>query len=119
MEATGVNRLICQSTAGVGDSRDLMPFLMKYLIVPLILRRAWADHEIQENYIKESQLKWTIVRPTALTNGGHTGSYQHGFKADNKKGEEDNRPNWSKDGQYIAFNRVKPDGSRIYIMTLK
>ena len=85
METTGVNRLICQSTTGVGDSRDLMPFLMKYLIVPLILRRAWADHENQENYIKESQLKWTIVRPTALTDGGHTGSYQHGFTADNKK----------------------------------
>ena len=85
METTGVNRLICQSTTGVGDSRDLMPFLVKYLIVPLILRRAWADHENQENYIKESQLKWTIVRPTALTDGGHTGSYQHGFTADNKK----------------------------------
>ena len=84
MEKTGVNRLICQSTAGVGDSRDLMPLLMKYLIVPFLLRRAWADHEIQENYIKESQLEWTIVRPTALTDGDHTGSYQHGFGVDNK-----------------------------------
>lgn len=37
----------------------------------------------------------------------------------NKKGEEDNRPNWSRDGQYIAFNKVNADGSRIYIMKLK
>lgn len=58
---------------------------MKYLIVPLLLRHAWADHESQENYIKESQLEWTIVRPTGLTDGGHTGSYQHGFTVDNKK----------------------------------
>ena len=84
MEKTGVKRFICQSTTGVGDSRDMMPFLMKHLIVPFFLRHAWADHEIQENHIKESQLEWIIVRPTALTDGGHTGSYQHGFTSDNR-----------------------------------
>ena len=84
MEKTGVKRFICQSSHGVGDSDDTLPFLMKYLIVPFILRRAFADHEIQENYIKESQLDWIIVRPVALTDGEHTGSYQHGFTADNK-----------------------------------
>ena len=84
MEKTGVKRFICQSSDGVGDSSDTLPFLMKYLIVPFILRRAFADHEIQENYIKESQLDWIIVRPVALTDGEHTGSYQHGFTADNK-----------------------------------
>jgi putative NADH-flavin reductase len=84
MEKTGVKRFICQSSDGVGDSRDTLPFLMKYLIVPFMLRRAFADHEIQENYIKESQLDWIIVRPVALTDGEHTGSYQHGYTADNK-----------------------------------
>jgi len=84
MEKTGVKRFICQSTAGVGDSSDTLPFLMKYLIVPFMLRRVWADHEIQEDYIKESQLDWIIVRPAALTDGERTGSYQHGFTADNK-----------------------------------
>jgi len=84
MEKTGVKRFICQSSDGVGDSRDTLPFLMKYLIVPFMLRRAFADHEIQENYIKESQLDWIIARPVALTDGEHTGSYQHGYTADNK-----------------------------------
>ena len=84
MEKTGVKRFICQSSGGVGDSSDTLPFLMKYLIVPFMLRRAFADHEIQENYIKESQLDWIIVRPAALTDGEHTGSYQHGYTADNK-----------------------------------
>ena len=84
MEKTGAKRFICQSSDGVGDTRDTLPFLMKYLIVPFILRRAFADHEIQENYIKESQLEWIIVRPVALTDGEHTGSYQHGYTADNK-----------------------------------
>ena len=84
MEKTGAKRFICQSSDGVGESRDTLPFLMKYLIVPFMLRRAFADHEIQENYIKESQLDWIIVRPAALTDGEHTGSYQHGYTADNK-----------------------------------
>ena len=53
MEKTGVKRFICQSSYGVGDSSDTLPFLMKYLIVPFILRRAFADHEIQENYIND------------------------------------------------------------------
>jgi len=84
MEKTGVKRFICQSSDGVGDSRDTLPFLMKYLIVPFMLRRAFADHEIQENYIKESQLDWIIVRPVALTDGEHTGSYKHGYTVDNE-----------------------------------
>ncbi len=84
MEKAGVKRFVCQSTAGFGDSRETLPFLMKYFIVPFILRRVWADHEIQENHIKASQLDWIIARPTALTDGEHTGSYQHGYTADNK-----------------------------------
>lgn len=84
MKKTGVKRFICQSSAGVGDSSDTLPFLMKYFIVPFILRRVWADHELQENYVKESQLDWIIARPAALTDGEHTGSYQHGYTSDNK-----------------------------------
>ena len=84
MEKTGIRRFICQSSYGVGDTSEMLPFLMKYLIVPFILHRAFADHEIQENYIKESQLDWIIARPAALTDGERTGSYQHGFTADNK-----------------------------------
>lgn len=84
MEKTGVRRLICQSSAGVGDSRDTLPFLYKYIIVPFILRRVFADHEIQETTIKESRLDWIIARPAALTDGEYTGSYQHGYTAANK-----------------------------------
>jgi len=49
----------------------------------LQLRKEFAAHEIQEIYIKESPLDWIIVRPAALTDGEHTGSYQHGYTADN------------------------------------
>lgn len=79
MQNTSVRRLICQSGLGCGDSYQLLPWYYKYLIFPLILRHVYADHEIQERYIRESKLDWTIVRPAALTNGVSKGSYWHGF----------------------------------------
>ncbi len=81
MQQTGVKRLVCQSGFGAGDSHDLLPFYYRYLIFPLILRNAYADHEQQEAIIRESSLDWVIVRPGSMTDGVHTGSYRHGFTA--------------------------------------
>ena len=79
MKKAGVERLVCQSSLGFGDSRDILPFHFKYILVPLVLKHAFADHESQEGLIKRSGLRWTIVRPANLTNGGFTGAYKHGF----------------------------------------
>jgi putative NADH-flavin reductase len=79
MTETGVKRLICLSVFGANDSRALLPFKYKALIVPLILRHIIADHEKQETYVTNSTLDWTLVRPGNFTKGGFTGSYRHGF----------------------------------------
>jgi putative NADH-flavin reductase len=79
MEKAGLRRFICQTTLGVGDSEGNLNFFWKYIMFGLILREAFADHVYQENYIKQSRLDWTIVRPAAFTNGEHTGVYRHGF----------------------------------------
>ena len=81
MQKLSVKRLVCLSAFGVGDSYELLPFYYKYLIIPLMLRYVYADHELQEKYIEQSQLDWTIVRAAALTNGGHTGEYLSGAAA--------------------------------------
>jgi len=78
MDKVGVRRFICQTSLGYGDSRNILPFHMKYIIVPFILRHAFLDHEAQENFIKQSQLDWIIVRPGNLTNGNRSGVYRHG-----------------------------------------
>lgn len=84
MDRTGVQRLICQSSLGVGDSRaNLGPFT-KHVIVGLFLRHAFADHERQEAVIRESSLKWTIVRPPHLLDTPRTGVYRHGFPPTDK-----------------------------------
>lgn len=80
MEASGVNRLICQTSLGYADSKEVLPWHMKYIIVPFILKNAFRDHELQEAVIKKSSLDWTIVRPGNMTNGKRTGKYQHGFE---------------------------------------
>lgn len=73
MRAEGITRLIVQSSFGVAESADLLPFVTKRLIVPLFLRNVFADHEGQEALVRASGLDWTIVRPGYLTDAPPTG----------------------------------------------
>lgn len=84
MEKTGVRRLVCQSSLGVGDSRENLNFFWKYIMFGMLLRQAYADHVAQEGHVMQSGLDWTIVRPGAFTDGPRTGAYRHGFAPDDK-----------------------------------
>ncbi|BAW10420.1 NAD(P)-dependent oxidoreductase [Nocardia seriolae] len=81
MDRTGVKRLICQSSLGVGDSRGNLNFVWKYVMFGMLLRQAYADHVQQEQYVLASDLDWTIVRPSAFTDGPTTGKYRRAFPA--------------------------------------
>ncbi|MGB0564061.1 MAG: NAD(P)-dependent oxidoreductase [Spirulinaceae cyanobacterium] len=85
MEKTGVRRLICQSTLGTGDSWGSLDFYWKYVMFGFLLRKVFADHELQESYVRQSNLDWTIVRPGAFVEGDRTGHYYHGFPATDKR----------------------------------
>ncbi len=84
MEQAGIRRFICQSSLGVGDSRGNLSIFWKYIMFGLLLRPAYADHASQENYVRQSHLDWTIVRPGAFTDGERTGQYRHGFSNTDK-----------------------------------
>ncbi|MEV5836223.1 SDR family oxidoreductase [Nocardia sp. NPDC052112] len=84
MNRTGVKRLICQTTLGVGDSEGNLNFLWKYVMFGMLLRAAYADHVEQEEYVRASKLDWTIVRPSAFTDGPRTEAYRRAFGADAK-----------------------------------
>jgi uncharacterized protein YbjT (DUF2867 family) len=75
MEQAGVSRLIVQSSLGAGDSGALMPAPLR-LIMKGVLAAPLADHNEQENAVNQSATKWTIVRPTGLTNKPGTGSWR-------------------------------------------
>ena len=79
LEKAGVKRFICQSTLGAGDSWGNLNFYWKYIMFGLILRKVFADHQIQEQYVRHSNLDWTIIRPGAFIEGTRTGKYRHGF----------------------------------------
>jgi putative NADH-flavin reductase len=81
MKAHGVKRLICQTTLGNGESRANLNFFWKYIMFGWFLKEVYLDHERQEEYVMNSGLDWTIVRPAAFTDGEKTGQYQHGFGA--------------------------------------
>lgn len=78
MEQHDVRRFVYQSSLGVGDSRKRVGFLIRYIIIPLVLRNAIADHEDKERIIQESNLDWVIVRPAGLRNKPRTGEYRTG-----------------------------------------
>lgn len=84
MKNNGIGRFICQTSLGFGDSKEVLPWHMKYLIVPFILKNAFKDHELQEKVITQSNLHWTIVRPGNMTNGKITKHYKHGFEPSEK-----------------------------------
>lgn len=79
MQRAGIRRFICQTTLGAGDSWGSLNFYWKYVMFGLLLRNVFADHERQEQNVRQSDLDWTIVRPGAFIEGDRTGQYRHGF----------------------------------------
>jgi len=75
MKTQSVNRLICVTGFGAGDSQASIGFLQR---VPfqIVFGRAYDDKSRQEKLIKESSLDWTIARPGVLFNGAQTGRYK-------------------------------------------
>jgi uncharacterized protein YbjT (DUF2867 family) len=69
MKALGVRRLVVLSAFGTGESRRLANFLLDKLVISLILKAPYQDHERQEKLVRESGLDWVIARPGRLTNG--------------------------------------------------
>jgi uncharacterized protein YbjT (DUF2867 family) len=69
MKAHGVKRLVVLSAWGTGESRKLANFFMDKLLISLLLKGPYEDHERQEALVRASDLDWVIARPTRLTNG--------------------------------------------------
>lgn len=75
MEQAGVARLVVQSSLGAGDSGALMPAPLR-LAMKGVLAAPLADHNDQEDAVIRSATRWTIVRPTGLTNKPATGAWR-------------------------------------------
>ena len=69
MPRKGISRLIAISAAGVGDSFEVTNLMMKFLITKSNLSVSYNDLERMESVLGTSDLNWTAIRPTTLTNG--------------------------------------------------
>jgi putative NADH-flavin reductase len=78
MEKTGARRLICVSAAGAFIAGDPhMNWLVK-MVLPRVFAKPFADTRRMEDVVGRSDLDWTMVRATRLTNGPGTGRYRVG-----------------------------------------
>jgi len=87
MKKSGVTRLICQTSLGYGDSKQILQntsFFFRRIIAPLLLKKTFDEHELQEHIIKQTNLNWIITRPGNMTNGKLTGNYKTGFHSNDR-----------------------------------
>jgi uncharacterized protein YbjT (DUF2867 family) len=74
MKKLGIKRIVAMSGMGAGDSMDQMPWIMRKLVLPLIMKDLLEDQNGLEQAIKESGVEeWIIVRPGRLSDGASTG----------------------------------------------
>lgn len=86
MNKNGTKRLVCLSAQGAGDSWNYMPDDFKKMIsADKILTASFKDHSIQEDYIKNSNLDWTIVRPTEIIQSEESRTYTVNKPTDKSK----------------------------------
>ncbi|MFV0253166.1 MAG: NAD(P)-dependent oxidoreductase [Beutenbergiaceae bacterium] len=73
MNRAGVRRLLVQSSLGIGDSHTRLNLITRYLVFPLLLAPAMADHRAQEAIVMDSGMDWTLLRPGYLSDGEPSG----------------------------------------------
>jgi uncharacterized protein YbjT (DUF2867 family) len=79
METHRVQRLVCETSLGIGDSAGRMGLYYTLFVIPLILPFYFWDKTRQERIIASSSVDWVIVRPGVLTNGAKRGRVRHGI----------------------------------------
>jgi putative NADH-flavin reductase len=78
LETHGVQRFVCETALGIGDSAGRMGVYYTFFVIPIILPFYFWDKTRQERLIAASGVNWVVVRPGALTNGAKRGRYRHG-----------------------------------------
>lgn len=66
MRKHGVRRLVVQSSYGVGDTRDSLPWVER-MFFSLLLKPQIADTEAQELEVRGSGVDWVLAQPVHLT----------------------------------------------------
>ena len=65
--------VVAISSLGVGDSKNDIPWFFK-VIVALLLKKVFADKEVQEELLQISPVQWVILRPSGLVDTPASGT---------------------------------------------
>lgn len=76
MKSAGLDRFLCITGMGAGDSRGHGGFVYDRLILPLLLGRIYTDKDRQEAVVRMSGLDWTLIRPSFLKSGEGRGRWR-------------------------------------------
>lgn len=76
MKSEGLDRFLCITGMGAGDSRGHGGFVYDRVILPLLLGRIYADKDRQEAVVRASGLDWTLIRPAFLKSGQGRGRWR-------------------------------------------
>lgn len=77
MKDANIQRLVCVTAIGASESKHQCT-LPARIVLRYGLHWLFKEKDRQENLIKNSAIDWTLIRPTALTNGRAKGALQGG-----------------------------------------
>jgi putative NADH-flavin reductase len=75
MQDAGIKRLLTVTGFGAGDSAEKLS-TPERLTQKAFLGRAYADKDVQEQLIRDSDLEWTIARPGILSDNRKSNAYK-------------------------------------------
>ncbi|WP_224816831.1 NAD(P)-dependent oxidoreductase [Hasllibacter sp. MH4015] len=75
MKKAGIKRFLTVTGFGAGDSAEKLS-TPERLTQKAFLGRAYADKDVQEQLIRDSDLDWTIARPGILSDNRKSGKYK-------------------------------------------
>lgn len=75
MDEAGIKRLLTVTGFGAGDSKEKLS-TPERMTQKAFLGRAYADKDLQEQLIRDSDLDWTIARPGILSDNRKSNAYK-------------------------------------------
>jgi hypothetical protein len=73
MTARGIRRIVVVSAFGVGDSLSTAALPLRWMFTRTNLKYTYADHNLLDTEIRDTDTDWTLLRPAALNNKASTG----------------------------------------------
>jgi uncharacterized protein YbjT (DUF2867 family) len=66
MTARGIRRIVVVSALGVGDSLSTAALPLRWMFTRTNLKYTYADHNLVDTEIRETDTDWTLLRPAAF-----------------------------------------------------